>query len=195
MSQETSTQQPDTPPRLWKSPGRVVGTLAGISLLIAVILFWTGRSKNNPHQTNAAHSLADLQTISKVSTTNLASADNFDASLISSLIGSWSREYHGKWLMTVEEGGTGSLVIKPSGQWCFLIGDRVDIQLKWSVRNGRATLRSVSGEPEAAFAASNLLFGDKRIRKIKTLTEKQLILLDEEDASEDEWTRSPSATQ
>ena len=155
------------------------------ALLVVVVLVWTGRTNHAPRRTVAA--LPSSMTPSSPRSPDL---EDPDASLKKLLLGSWEREYHGSWIMNIQDLGKGTLVIKPTGLWGTLIGEKVHVNLDWSVNDGRTELVSVSGEPKTAFAAAKLIFGDRRIRKIKELTEARLVLLDEEDNSEAEWTRT-----
>jgi len=158
-------------------------TLATGSLVV-VVLVWMGRTKESSKRSAAASTSHK----SLKSSTDPTVKDP-DEALKESLLGSWKREFYGEWLMTLQKGGTGTIVITPSGIWGTLIGKRVDVNLEWSVENGRIKLRSISGKPDLAFKASVQIFGKERIRKIKELTAHRFIMLDEEDDSETEWTR------
>lgn len=180
----------DQPARNSKWSHRIVWVTLMIALTVVVVLVWTGRTNHSPRRTVAA-SPAPMTPSSPLA----PDLEDPNASLKILLLRTWEREYHGSWIMTLQDDGTGTLLIKPSGLWGILIGEEVLVNLDWSVNDGRAELFSVSGEPETAFAAAKLIFGDRRIRKIKELTETRLVFIDEEDNSETEWTRTDSPSQ
>jgi hypothetical protein len=184
---EPKIAQPATNSR---RPRHIAWVTLMTALLVVVVLVWTGRTNHSPRRTVAAS--PSPVTPSLPLSTDL---EDPDASSKQLLLGTWEREFHGSWIMNVQDGGQGTLVIKPRGLWGNLIGEKVHVNLNWSVKDGRAELFSVSGEPNTAFAAAKLLFGDRRIRKIKVLTKTRLVLLDEEDDSEANWTRTTPASE
>ena len=188
MDSESAEPQIDQPVTKSKRSRHIVWVTVVTSLLVAAIVVWTGRTNHSPRRTVAASSSQNAPSSS-------SDLEDPDASLKKLVLGTWKREYHGSWIMNIEDGGQGTLLIRPSGWWGTLIGEKVLVNLDWSVNDGRAELVSVSGEPEAAFEASKLIFGDRRIRKIKELTETRLVFLDEEDNSEAEWIRTTPASE
>ena len=190
MVSELAESQNDQPARNSRRSRHIVWVTLMTALLVAVILVWTGQTNHSPRRTVAA-----LPSPITPSSPRSPELEDPDASLKKLLLGSWEREFHGSWTMNIEDGGEGTLVIKPTGLWGTLIGEKVLVNLDWSVNDGRAELVSVSGEPETAFAAAKLFFGDRRIRKIKVLTETRLVFIDEEDDSETEWTRATPTSE
>ena len=190
MVSESAESKNDQPAMNLKRKHHIAWVTLMTALLVVVVVVWTGRTNHAPRRTEAASP-------SPVSPSLPLSPDleDPDASLKKLLLGTWEREYHGSWTMTIQEDGKGTLLIKPSGFWGTIIGEKVLVNLDWSVTDGRAELISVSGEPATAFAAGKIFFGERRIRKIKELTETRLVLLDEEDDSEAEWTRSTSDSE
>ena len=190
MDSESAEPQIDQPVTKSKRSRHIVWVTLMTALLVVAVLVWTGRTNRSPRRTAAASPSPVTQSLPLS-----ASVEDPDASLRKLLQGTWEREFHGSWIMTIQDDGQGTLLIRPSGWWGTLIGEKVLVNLDWSINDGRAELVSVSGEPKTAFAAAKLIFGDRRIRKIKELTETRLVLLDEEDNSEAEWTRTTPASE
>jgi hypothetical protein len=196
MDSELAEPKMDQPVTKSKRSRHIVWVTVMTALLGVVVLVWTGRTNHSPRRTVAA-SPSPLSP-SPLSPSPLSLSPGFedpDAPLRKLLLGTWEREYHGSWIMKIKDAGQGTLEMRPSGLWATLIGEKVHVILNWSINDGCVELFSVSGEPETAFAAAKLIFGDRRIRKIKELTETRLVLLDEEDDSEAKWTRTTPASE
>ena len=85
-------------------------------------------------------------------------------------------------------------VILPKG---FLatsyLGDRVELDVEWTVENGRAIFDSVGGRPADMAERVNQTFGTHRNRRIVEITDEHILLFDEKDNSPSEWKRAPAA--
>lgn len=105
------------------------------------------------------------------------------------VVGLWKQNYTGVRWLSLRPDGTGTMFIDPDWIARALLGDKLTMQIEWSIEDGHALMKSVSGTPESAFNAATTLFGRERNRKIAELTDTRFILLDEEDGSTSEWTR------
>jgi len=105
------------------------------------------------------------------------------------VVGVWKQNYTGVRWLSVKPDGTATMFIDPDWTAKLLIGDRLTIDVEWSIEDGHALMKSVGGRPEAGFKAAMELFGSERNRKIAELTEDKFVLLDEEDGSRSEWSR------
>ena len=64
-------------------------------------------------------------------------------------VGTWEDEYQGKRTMTLNEDGTGTMIVELSGWRAALSAPRLKFNMKWSVEGGHLKKQTVSGEPEA----------------------------------------------
>lgn len=104
-------------------------------------------------------------------------------------VGVWKQHYTGVRWLSIRPDGTATMFIDPDWIAKAIIGEALTVQVEWSIDDGQALMKSVSGEPKSAFDAANSLFGSERTRKVAELTDEKFVLLDEEDGSRSEWTR------
>jgi hypothetical protein len=112
-----------------------------------------------------------------------------DATYREKLVGTWKQYETGVRWLTVRPDGTATMVVDPDWVAKAVIGSRLTVEIEWTVEEGRALFRSVSGKPETAFQAVCTLYGRDRNRPIVEMTEEKFVLLDESDGSRSEWTR------
>ena len=105
------------------------------------------------------------------------------------VVGVWKQNYTGVRWLSVRPDGTATMFIDPDWTARLVIGDRLTIDVEWSIEDGYALMKSVGGRPESGFKAAIALFGRERNRKIAELTDDKFVLLDEQDGSRSEWTR------
>ncbi|MEZ6047956.1 MAG: hypothetical protein R3C11_20745 [Planctomycetaceae bacterium] len=106
------------------------------------------------------------------------------------LKGTWTQTKDVKQTLVLEEDGTGTLTVEVGALLATVFGEKVVMQINWSVDKGRAIFTSLSGEPEVAFNYIKEHYGTKRDRKIDSLDDDTLVLLDDlDDNSRSEWTR------
>ncbi|QDU81347.1 hypothetical protein Pla110_30880 [Polystyrenella longa] len=118
---------------------------------------------------------------------------NSDVELKEKLQGTWTQNQEMKQTLVLEEDGTGTLTIEVNSLIAAVFGDRIVMQINWSVEKGRAIFTSLSGEPEVAFNYIKENYGTKRDQKIDTLDQDTLVLLDDQDNnSRSQWTRLTS---
>ncbi|MHC4180625.1 MAG: hypothetical protein ACYSWU_24260, partial [Planctomycetota bacterium] len=63
------------------------------------------------------------------------------------VVGTWTDNYKGKRTMTLDEDGTGTMVVELTGLTATLFADRLQFDMVWSVENGRMKKRTIGGEP------------------------------------------------
>ena len=106
------------------------------------------------------------------------------------IVGTWKRYSHGNRLLTIRKDGTATMVIKPDFVWAFVFGNRVDIEIKWKIENGRAIYHVTSGTPPDKAELARQQFGDRWNEKILELDDDHLLLLDGDDKqSQYKWKR------
>lgn len=112
-----------------------------------------------------------------------------DARYRSLLPGTWHDEYQGKRTMTLNEDGTGTMVVELSGWRATLSAPRLKFNLKWSIANGHFKEQTISGEPEVQVKMILATMGDYVDQPILELTGDRLILLDGDGKTRYDWKR------
>ena len=102
-------------------------------------------------------------------------------------------DYYGRCILDIHEGGKGTMTVVFGSYYAYLLAARVDAVLEWTVKDGRALFKTISGKPEAAYAVIAREKGEDRDRKIVAIGEKQMVLKDDQDDdSIATWTRARS---
>ena len=112
-----------------------------------------------------------------------------DARSRSLVLGTWADEYQGKRTMTLNEDGTGTMIVELSGWRAVLSAPRLKFNMKWSVKDGRLKKQTVSGEPETQVKMILSTMGDHVDEPILELTEDRLLLLDKDGKTKYDWKR------
>jgi hypothetical protein len=112
------------------------------------------------------------------------------------VVGVWKQYESGVRWLKVRDDGTATMFVDPAGSWAAkaIIGDGLTIQIEWSIEDGRALMKSVSGEPSSTFKAVSTLYGTDRNRAIVQLDDEKFVMLDDSDGSTSEWTRVADAS-
>jgi hypothetical protein len=127
--------------------------------------------------------------------TEARKAPDLDERFHQMLIGTWEDDYQGKRTMTLNEDGTGTMVVELSGWRAVLSAPRLRFDMVWSVEDGRLKKRTVGGEPEAQVQMILKTMGDRVEEEILELVEHRLLLLDQDGKTKYEWRRAAPATQ
>jgi hypothetical protein len=112
-----------------------------------------------------------------------------DARYRSLVVGTWHDEYQGKRTMTLNEDGTGIMIVELSGLRAALSAPRLKFNMKWSVKDGYLKKQTVSGEPEIQVKMILSTMGDHVDEPILELTEDRLLLLDKDGQTKYDWRR------
>ena len=126
-------------------------------------------------------SAAETQAVDEV-----AAADQRFKSL---LVGNWTQDHFGKRTLMVREDGTASMVIEPSAVWALAFGNRIDLTMFWSVKDGHLDYGVSSGIPEDKVKMAAQSWGDHWVERIVDLTDERLDLLSEDGSSHSIWQR------
>ena len=105
------------------------------------------------------------------------------------VLGTWHDEYQGKRTMTLNEDGTGTMIVELSGWRAALSAPRLKFNMKWSVKDGRLKKQTISGEPETQVKMILSTMGDHVDEPILELTEDRLLLLDKDGKTKYDWKR------
>ena len=112
-----------------------------------------------------------------------------DALSRSLVLGTWADEYQGKRTMTLNEDGTGTMIVELSGWRAALSASRLKFNMKWSLKDGRLKKQTISGEPETQVKMILSTMGDHVDEPILELTEDRLLLLDKDGKTKYDWKR------
>lgn len=107
------------------------------------------------------------------------------------VVGTWQDEYQGKRTMTLEEDGTGKMVVELDGLKARLFAPRLEFDMVWSVDKGRLKKRTIKGEPAVAVQLILKTLGDRVDERIVELTQDRLLLLDKDGKTKYDWRRVP----
>lgn len=112
-----------------------------------------------------------------------------DAEYQAAVVGTWEDDYQGKRTMTLQEDGTGTMIVELSGMSATLFATRLEFDMVWSVENGRLKKQTIGGRPENRVAMILKMMGDRVDEPILELTAERLVLLDQDGETRYEWRR------
>lgn len=136
-----------------------------------------------------------LMILASVLTTSLAlgqdrsQADVWDQQSRRLVVGTWQDEYQGKRTMTLQEDGTGKMVVELDGLKAKLFAQRLEFEMVWSVEKGRLKKRTFQGEPAVTVQLIRKTIGDRVDEPILELTQDRLFLLDKDGKTKYDWRR------
>ena len=116
-----------------------------------------------------------------------------DARYHQGMVGVWEDDYEGHRVMTLNEDGTGSMIVELSGWKAALFASRLEFNMRWSVDEGRLKKQTIDGKPERAVNAILKMMGDSVDEQILELTGERLVLLDGDGVTKYTWRRAPDA--
>jgi hypothetical protein len=118
-----------------------------------------------------------------------------DAELASRLVGQWEGEMYGDQQIDNRADGTARLIAQLDFVAALIYGDRLEMQLKWSVRDRVLTHEILSGEPADNVERLARHQGRSRSYRIEALTDHELTLRSIDDETETRiWTRTGDAS-
>ena len=116
-------------------------------------------------------------------------ADAQDEQFRRLVVGTWQDEYQGKRTMTLQEDGTGKMVVELDGLKAKLFAPRLEFEMVWSVEKGRLKKRTLQGEPAVTVQLILKTMGDRVDEPILELTQDRLLLLDKDGKTKYDWRR------
>lgn len=114
-----------------------------------------------------------------------------DERLRSMVMGVWTDNYHGKRVMTLNEDGTGTIVVQLRGLMAAWYAARLRFDITWHIQDGRFIKQTTGGEPAGKVALILKAMGDRAEEPIQKLTRDRLILLDQNGKTTYHWVRVP----
>ncbi len=105
------------------------------------------------------------------------------------VVGTWTDNYQGKRTMTLNDDGTGTMIVELSGMKARLFAARLDFEMVWSLESGRLKKQTLRGEPATQVAIILKTMGDRVDEPILELTSEKLVLLDKDGQTRYTWSR------
>jgi hypothetical protein len=105
------------------------------------------------------------------------------------LLGVWQDNYQGKRTMTLNENGTGTMLVELSGWRAALAARKLRFDMEWKLEEPVLTKRSVGGDPADKVNMILRMKGDTAEDTILELTEDRLLLLDKDGKTQYDWRR------
>ena len=91
--------------------------------------------------------------------------------------------------MTLQEDGTGKMVVELDGLKAKLFAPRLEFEMVWAVEKGRLKKRTLQGEPAVTVQLILKAMGDRVDEPILELTQDRLLLLDKDGKTKYDWRR------
>lgn len=107
------------------------------------------------------------------------------------LTGVWQDDYQGKRRMTLNEDGTGTMVVELTGVKATLFASRLQFEMQWSLNGDMLVKKTVGGEPARKVDLILKMMGDTAEDRILEITDERLMLLDKDGQTEYDWRRVP----
>jgi len=105
------------------------------------------------------------------------------------IVGVWEQERFGKRQMTVKPDGTATMIMRPSGVWATMFGERINLEMYWSIRDGHIDYGVSGGTPAQQTETARKMWGDHWVEKIEKLTPDEMVLLDQSTSLPSGWKR------
>jgi hypothetical protein len=105
------------------------------------------------------------------------------------IVGVWEQERFGKRQMTIKPDGTATMIMRPSGVWATMFGERIDLEMYWSIRDGHIDYGVSGGTPAQQTEMARKMWGDHWVEKIQKLSADEMVLLDQSTSAPSGWKR------
>jgi hypothetical protein len=104
-------------------------------------------------------------------------------------VGTWQDFYHGKRTLTLRPDGTATMVVEFTGLKARLFTRRLQLQIVWSITDGKMHRRTIGGTPADKVEFVNRRAGVQVAEPIVELTEEHMVLLDQNGSQQYRWRR------
>jgi hypothetical protein len=111
------------------------------------------------------------------------------------LLGVWQDHYQGKRTMTLNDDGTGTMLVELSGFQATLFAPKLRFDMQWSLDGKAFKKRTVGGEPSDKVNLILNTMGNTAEDTIVELTDDRLLLLDKNGKTQYDWKRIPKEEQ
>lgn len=177
----------DQPPR--STPRRRL-RLPLFGLVIApipLIFLLSANSDQPPSRLN----LASISPAVEEAATELPTETPVPLTVQQRMLGVWEDDYQGHRILTLEDDGTGSMVVELSGAAASLFADRLSFNQEWVFDEDQelVTMTAIDGEPATKVNLVLRIYGREATYKVEEVTDKLLVLIDQADQKRYEWRR------
>lgn len=183
VSEQTPGGTPhNQPASRWRATRRLAALGCGVMLLIAGVWIClqvgSGRARDSV-------TLA----VPGPSGQPAASEEDRDERLRRLAVGTWRDFYQGKRTLTLRPDGTATMVVELSGLKARLFTPRLELDIAWSVEDGKMHRRTLGGRPAERIEFVNRRAGVAVAEPILELTRGRMILLDRDGSRKYTWRR------
>ena len=105
------------------------------------------------------------------------------------LLGVWQDDYQGKRTMTLNEDGSGTMLVELSGVQAFLFASKLRFDMTWLLDGKKLTKKTVGGEPADKVNLILNTMGDTADDTLLEVTDDRLLLLDKDGTTKYDWRR------
>lgn len=105
------------------------------------------------------------------------------------LLGVWQDSYQGKRTMTLNDDGTGTMLVELSGWQATLFAAKLRFDMRWSLADKTLTKRTVGGEPADKVNLILNTMGNTAEDTILEIGPERLLLLDKNGQTQYDWQR------
>ena len=106
-----------------------------------------------------------------------------------SMLGTWEDDYKGHRTLTLNDDGTGTMVVQLDGLAATLFAAKLTFREEWTVADGKVTMKATGGEPVGKVRLVLSLHGDSSTQRIIEVTGERMILIEEPSETRFEWRR------
>lgn len=125
-----------------------------------------------------------------VTTKPLPTPDSEEANTRNSVLGVWQDTYQGKRTMTLNQDGTGTMLVELQGAAALLYAAQLRFDMTWSLDGKKLTKKTIGGEPAAKVNLILNTLGDTAVDTILEISEDRLLLLDQDGKTQYDWRRA-----
>lgn len=157
--------------------------VAVLVLVVGGVLYWRMTASPPPPPVN---------TDDTKPTTEVAGVESSDNKARRQLLGVWQDHYEGKRTMTLNDDGTGTMLVELSGMKATLYAAKLRFDMKWSLKGDKLTKTSVGGEPTTKVNLILNMMGNTTVDTLLEVNENRLLLLDKDGKTKYDWQRVKS---
>jgi len=176
---EEGRPEPAKPRRLTVRRLAMVGAGLAVLLVCAGVYFFVISGQDNGDAASAVSNLPGMA----------GPGPERDKQLGQMAVGTWQDFYQGKRTMTLRPDGTCTMVIELTGLKAKLFTPRLELDVAWSIDDGKMHRRTLGGRPPDKVEFVNKLAGVEIADTILDLTADRMILLDQNGSQEYSWQR------
>lgn len=188
----TSAQEATSAATRPRGAKRVLAVVS-LGLLLGIAPFWWNSNREKPPaeeiivESDAPDTTGE--NAAKDNAGEKAAAVPEESSARKMIVGVWEQFNKGKRLLTVLDDGTATMDVSLEGAWATIVGQKLEFRIEWEIQGERLLFKMTGGKPAGSLKLLSSIYGNERNHRIETLSNDQLILIDENDKSRDIWKR------